>query len=128
MAKRVTLADIARAASSVSVATVSMVLRNRAAAIPPETRQRIRETARSLGYAPRSPRPPRPHAVDTLGVILKGHGAAAAARESLLFGHPGGHRRVCRRRHMNLLYSALPGYSDNCPLEYPRFSLVERPD
>ncbi len=119
MAKRVTLADIARE-SSVSVATVSMVLRNRAAAIPPETRQRIRETARSLGYAPRSPRPPRPHAVDTLGVILKGHGAQPLRENPFYSGILAGIDELCRRRHMNLLYSALPVDSDNCPLEYPR--------
>src|SRR6516225_9965879 len=51
-AKRVTLTDVA-AASGVSRATVSFVLRNSPdQSISPATRERVRQAARDLGYVP----------------------------------------------------------------------------
>src|SRR6516164_7453881 len=51
-AKRVTLSDVA-AASGVSRATVSFVLRNSPdQSISPATRERVRQAARDLGYVP----------------------------------------------------------------------------
>jgi LacI family transcriptional regulator len=119
MTKRVTLADIAQE-SGVSVATVSMVLRERAGAIPPETQRRIRDSARTLGYSPRTPRPTRARAVDTLGVIIKGKDEQPMRDNPFYSGILAGIEDTCRRNHINLFYSAIPVDSDNCPTEYPR--------
>jgi LacI family transcriptional regulator len=119
MTKRVTLADIARE-SGVSVATVSMVLRDQASGIPIETRRRIRESAHRLGYSPRAPRPVRSHAVNTLGVLVKGKGEQPMRDNPFYSGILAGIEDACRRKHIDLLYSAIPVDGDNCPIEYPR--------
>lgn len=69
MSKRVGIKDVARAAG-VSVATVSLALNDTDARIPAATRERVRTTAREIGYTPntlaRSLRRGRTH---TIGLI-----------------------------------------------------------
>ena len=53
MGRKVTIEDVARQ-SNASSATVSLVLRQKPG-ISPETRQRVLDAARSLGYQSRTP-------------------------------------------------------------------------
>src|SRR4051794_17777600 len=74
MAKQVTLSDIAHE-SNVSLSTVSLVLREKPG-IPPETRERVLNAARALGYQPKNssglntePQPARK--LRTISLIVK---------------------------------------------------------
>ncbi len=116
MTKRTTLADIARECD-VSVATVSMVLRNKAASISPETRNRIRVTARTLGYTPRSSRDPDAGAI---GVVIKSTDDGPMRDNPFYVGILAGIEDACRRLHTNLLYATLPVDENNCPTHFPR--------
>jgi LacI family transcriptional regulator len=117
--KRVTLSDIAEK-SNVSLTTVSLVLRNKAGAtIPSETRQRVLETARDLGYHLKVPLDAR-RAVNQIGILLR------AREDDLPLANPfyshilAGIEAACRQNRFNLLSATLPVDDDNYPLERPR--------
>ena len=121
MAKRVTLADVARVAG-VSIAAASMVLRDRPG-IPLATRQRVTSAARSLGYVPRAS-PPHletvPGSIDTLGVVVK-FDYATPPRANPFYAHViAGIEETCRQRNINLLYAMMPVDRNNVPVQVPR--------
>ncbi len=118
-AKRVTLSDIAEK-SDVSLTTVSLVLRNKTGSgIPSETRQRVLETARDLGYRVKAPLEAR-QAVNQIGILLR------AREDDLPLANPfyshiiAGIEAACRQNRFNLLSATLPVNDDNVPLERPR--------
>ena len=118
-AKRVTLSDIAEK-SSVSLTTVSLVLRNKAGgAIPSETRQRVLNTARDLGYRVKAPLQAR-QTLNQIGILLR------AREDDLPLANPfystifAGIEAACRQHRLNLLSATLPVNDDNYPLERPR--------
>ncbi len=118
--KRVTLADIAKR-SDVSLTTVSLVLRNKAGSgIPMDTRQRVLDTARSLGYHVKSPAETR-QTINQIGILLR------AREDDLPLANPfystilAGIEAACRQNRINLLSATLPVNDDNYPLEIPRF-------
>jgi LacI family transcriptional regulator, galactose operon repressor len=118
-AKRITLSAIA-AKSDVSLTTVSLVLRNKSGSgIPAETRQRILDTARDLGYRVKPPVEGR-QALNQIGILLR------AREDDLPLANPfystilAGIEAACRQNRFNLLSATLPVNDDNYPLEIPR--------
>ena len=118
-AKRVTLSDIAEQ-SDVSLTTVSLVLRNKfGSGIPAETRQRVLDTARDLGYRGKSPTEAR-QTLNQIGILLR------AREDDLPLANPfystilAGIEAACRQNRFNLLSATLPVNDDNYPLEIPR--------
>jgi LacI family transcriptional regulator len=128
--KRVTLADIAKK-SGVSLTTVSLVLRNKSGAgIPPETRQRVLDTARDLGYRLKvsgSTEQPR-QTLTQIGVVLR------AREDDLPLANPfysyilAGIEAACRQNRLNFLSATLPVNADNYPIEVPRLLEEEHVD
>ena len=118
-AKRITLSDIAEQ-SEVSLTTVSLVLRNKfSSGIPAETRQRVLDTARTLGYRVKSPLEAR-QSLNQIGILLR------AREDDLPLANPfystilAGIDAACRQNRFNLLSATLPVDDDNYPLEIPR--------
>ncbi len=94
MTKRVTIEDVARA-SHVSVATVSLVMRGRTG-INIETRKRVEQVARALGYQRRKAR--SEHHVQRISVLMRHHQASLNEMSPLYAGVLSGIEDVCRRR------------------------------
>lgn len=94
MKKRVTIEDVARA-SHVSVATVSLVMRGRAG-INIETRKRVEQMARALGYQRRKSH--REHHVQRISVLMRQLGNTTLDAQPLDDGILRGVEDVCRRR------------------------------
>jgi LacI family transcriptional regulator len=118
-AKRVTLSDIAEQ-SDVSPTTVSLVLRNKSGSgIPAETRQRVLDIARDLGYRVKPPAEGR-QTLNQIGILLR------AREDDLPLADPfystilAGIEAGCRQNRFNLLSATLPVNDDNYPLERPR--------
>jgi LacI family transcriptional regulator len=123
MNKPVKLADIARK-SKVSVSTVSLVLRDKPG-IPPETRERVLNAAKALGYRPkRFPKPgdpPRPIGkLHSLGLVIKTEPDTPPTANPFYSQVLAGIEDACRRRKINLLYTTLPVDANNLPTETPR--------
>ncbi len=130
MAKKVTLADIARN-SAVSLSTVSLVLRNKPG-IPPETRQRVLEIAQALGYRPKSRsghhKQPNQPALRSLGVIIKIDHDVPPPANPFYLHVMAGIEEACRKQKINLLYATLPVDEDNVPVEVPRLLTEQHAD
>jgi LacI family transcriptional regulator, galactose operon repressor len=128
-ARRVTIGDVARA-SKTSVSTVSLVLRSKPG-IGLETRRRVLEAARVLGYRRQSPTPPSPgSATRTIGLILR---ARARSRDvALPIVNPfyswvvAGVDAAAREQRLNLLYASVPVDQENRPIDLPRY-LLDQP-
>lgn len=123
-AKKITLADVAKQ-SAVSLTTVSLVLRNKpGVGIPAETRRRVLDTARDLGYRVKTPLKVR-QGLTTIGVILK------ARADDLPLANPfyshvyAGIEAACRLNRLNLLNASLPVDENNIPIELPRMLEAE---
>ncbi|MBV9789637.1 MAG: LacI family DNA-binding transcriptional regulator [Chloroflexi bacterium] len=122
MGQRVTLGDIARQ-SNVSLATVSLVLRDKPG-INEETRQRVLDVARGLGYRSR----PQAeflltHNLQQVGLLMKAQ-AGEPPYSNPFYGHViAGIEAACRRQQINLLFAAVPVDEDNHPEELPRMLL-----
>jgi LacI family transcriptional regulator len=122
--KRVTLSDIAEK-SNVSLTTVSLVLRNKSGVgIPVETRQRVLETARGLGYRMKVPVEIR-QGVNQIGVVLKAHGDDLPLTNPFI--HTSGGYRSSLPERMNLLSATLP-VAPTPPTDLPRFVEEEHVD
>jgi LacI family transcriptional regulator len=127
--RRVTIGDIARA-SKTSVSTVSLVLRSKPG-IGLDTRRRVLEAARTLGYRRQSPAPqPGAQATRNIGLILR---ARARSRDvALPIVNPfyswvvAGIDAAAREQRLNLLYASLPVDQDNRPIDLPRH-LLDQP-
>ena len=116
--KRVTLADVARVAG-VSSAAVSLAVRGEPG-VSRETRDRIVETARRLGYRGVARTSQRRSRQVTIGLIIKApHGDAPEVNR---FYSPvmAGIEEICRIRDVDLLFAAMPVDDEYYPLEVPR--------
>ena len=121
--KRVTLADVARE-SALSPAAVSLALRGEAG-VSRETRDRVVENARRLGYRGGARSSVRRGRQTTVGLIIKApHGDAPEVNR---FYAPvmTGIEEICRIREVDLLFAAMPVDDQYYPLEVPRL-LSER--
>lgn len=119
MARRITLEEIARE-SGVSLATVSLVLRDKPG-VNAETRRRVLETARDLGYRKkRSTEQASQKDIQQIGVVMKAR--ADDIPQSNPFYSPvlAGIEFVCRKQHINLLYATVPVDAENHVAELPR--------
>lgn len=119
---RVTMADIADK-SGVSLSTVSLVLRDKPG-VGDDTRERVQQVARDLGYVPNRPAGSAGLVRADIGLILKSE-PAHAPRANPFYSHVlAGIEDACRSRQANLLYATMPVDQDSYPLELPRL-LVE---
>jgi len=129
MRRRVTIQDIARH-SNASITTVSMVLRNKPG-IGEETRRRVLESARELGYQRRSPIADK-RDLRTVAMILRARTNSATARVPAV--NPfysdviSGIEMAARTERINLLYGTLAVDSDNRPYELPDHLLGQELD
>ncbi len=119
--ERATMAEIAEK-SGVSLSTVSLVLRDKAG-VGAETRQRVLEVARELGYVARRPAAARATAVSAVGLILKADPDSLPQANKFYSHVVAGIEMACRRRQVNLLYASMTVDEDSRPLELPRLLL-----
>jgi LacI family transcriptional regulator len=125
--RKVTLADIARDCG-VSVATVSLVLRNKPG-VGRETRQRVYDSARALGYIHTASNQARARRLpQVIGLIIKVRPDDLPATNSFYAPVLAGIEAVCRHTQVNLVYANLPVDPGNRPLEAPRLLLEQHVD
>lgn len=117
---RVNMADVARE-SGVSLSTVSMVLSDKPG-LPVETRQRVLNAVRALGYNPRRPTG-QTGILRTVGLIIKSQFNDIPRSDQFYSQVVAGIEAACRQRNLNLLYAAMSTDDFNRPLEIP--SLIE---
>ena len=104
--ERVTLEDIARR-SGVSLTTVSLVLRDKPG-INDETRQRVIDMARTLGYRRRTqPDAGTARSLNLVGMVSKTW-ADEVAPNPFYGPVAAGIEAACRRQQINLLYATVP--------------------
>jgi LacI family transcriptional regulator len=116
---KITIADIA-AKSGVSPTTVSLVLRDKPG-ISQETRQRVLDSAQSLGYMFTQPASKnQPSSIGSIGLIIKVEPNFEPLTNQFYAPVLAGIEAFCRRRQINLLYAHLPVDEDNNLLEAPR--------
>ena len=121
MSQRVTLEDIARK-SGVSPATVSLVLRDKPG-ITADTRQRVIEAARELGYAKLSPGDRGVAAAQMLhqvGIMIKAQVNDVPQVNPFYGPVIAGIEAACRRLQINVFLATVPVDQDNHPQELPR--------
>ena len=120
--KKVTLADVARD-SDVSPATVSLVLRNKPG-VGEETRRRVLESARALGYVYTPSNQAIGRALpDSFGVVIKSRPNDQPGSNSFYSAVLTGVETVCRRYQIKLVYANLLVDSKNNPIETPHLML-----
>lgn len=128
MRRRVTIQDIARH-SNASITTVSMVLRNKPG-IGEETRRRVLEAARELGYQRRTPADQRD--LRAVAMILRSRTSAASERvpgvNPFYSDVISGIEAAARKERINLLYGTLPVDRTNHPYELPDHLLQQELD
>ena len=103
--ERATMAEIAEQ-SGVSLSTVSLVLRDKAG-VGAETRQRVLDVARELGYVPRRPAAAHAPAISTVGLVLKADPDSLPAANKFYSHVVAGIEMACRRHQVNLLYATM---------------------
>jgi LacI family transcriptional regulator len=120
MRRRVTIQDIARH-SNTSVTTVSLVLRDKPG-IGDDTRQRVLDAARELGYRRRTPAADQ-QAVRSVAMILRARTSSARAEipgVNPFYGDViSGIERAARRVRINLIYGTIAVDRANVPYELP---------
>ncbi len=117
---KVTMSDIARA-SGLSLSTVSLALNDKPG-LPLETKLKVLNTARELGYRARTPTTVRTNALQTIGMIIKRSlGDEAPPSANIFFSHViAGIEFTCRHENIALMYATLPVDAHNNSLEIPR--------
>jgi len=119
--KRIGLEDIARE-SGVSISTVSLVLRDRPG-IPQETRQRVLETARVLGYRSRDNSLRRSSApsvaLKNVGVVIKAQPDNFPQTNQFYSHVLVGIEAACRQYKLNLIMATILVDDFNHPVEVP---------
>ncbi len=117
---KTTIADIAKA-SNVSPATVSLVLRDKPG-VGDQTRQRVLEAARTLGYVPPAtlPRNSMAAQLKNIGLIMKVDRSDPPDINHFYSPVVTGIEAVCRQQNSHLIYANLPVDDHNQPLELPR--------
>ena len=124
---KITMADIARR-SGFSLSTVSLALNNKPG-LPEETRIKVLDAARDLGYELRTQPslPPHPVLLQSIGMLVKrSQGDLDPPSSNIFFSHIiAGIEAGCRQENISLLYSTLPVDENTNSLEIPR--LIEDP-
>jgi LacI family transcriptional regulator len=121
--ERITMAKIAEQ-SGVSLSTVSLVLRDKPG-VGSDTRERVLEVARDLGYIPKKLTSPYTPALTNVGLILKAD-PEYVPQPNRFYSHVvAGIEMACRRQHVNLLYATLTVDEASHPLELPRLLVEE---
>lgn len=120
---RTTMADIAEQ-SGVSVSTVSLVLREKPG-VGLDTRRRVLQVARDLGYIPQNQTASYTPALTNIGLILKADPDSVPQANKFYSHVVAGIEMACRRRHVNLLYATMTVDEDSYTLELPRMLVEE---
>jgi LacI family transcriptional regulator len=117
---KVTMSDIARE-SGLSLSTVSLALNDKPG-LPLETRLKVVNAARELGYPVRSLSSSRTPSLRTIGMLVKRSlGDEAPPSTNIFFSHViSGIEAACRRENISLMYSSLLVDVHNNSLEIPR--------
>lgn len=119
-----TMGDIARQ-SGVSLATVSLVLRDKPG-INGDTRQRVINVARTLGYRKRPQMSlVAAKSVRQVGLLNKARPEDQPQNNQFYLPVVAGIEAACRRQQINLLYATVPVDADNHPQELPRMLLED---
>lgn len=126
--EKVTITDIAKA-SSVSPATVSLVLRDKAG-ISEETRQRVLETAQSLGYIPPATTRKEQTGIQykQIGLVMKLDPERPDETNHFYSPVVTGIEQICRQWKSNLLYANIPVDQFSQPAELPWMLTEEQLD
>lgn len=115
---RVKLLDIARV-SGVSLTAVSLAL-NEKPGISQETRTRVLEVARSLGYRFKAPVSPTPgKTIKTIGLLVKSDSENEPHANYFYSSVIDGIESACRHMGIDLMFANVPVDSDNCPFSIP---------
>ena len=114
---RVTMADVA-GQSGVSLSTVSLVLRDKPG-VGADTRQRVLETAKALGYHPKNDTR-FSSSIANIGLIFKSMPDQIPQANPFYSHVLAGIEAACRQWHLNLLLATMPVDQDSYPLEIPR--------
>lgn len=124
---KVTIADVAKA-SSVSPATVSLVLRNKPG-VGSKTRQRVVAAAQSMGYIhkPSLTTQKRP-LLNNIGLIIRTRPDDPLSANDFYAPVLSGIEHACRQRQANLMIANLPVDDNNHPLETPLLLTNEQID
>lgn len=114
------MSDIARE-SGLSLSTVSLALNDKPG-LPLETRLKVVNVARELGYPVRSLAASRTSSLRTVGMLVKRSlGDDAPPSTNIFFSHViSGIEAACRRENISLMYSSLLVDAHNSSLEVPR--------
>ena len=116
MEERVTLNHVAQE-SGVSLATVSLVLRNRPG-ISSETRARVLEAVERLGYQVRVPASlPKNEKISRIGMLVRMESSVTPQMNPFYSRVMSGIEEACRRNGLSLLYATLPVDENNHPLD-----------
>jgi LacI family transcriptional regulator len=115
---RVNMANVARE-SGVSLSTVSMVFSDKPG-LPAETRQRVLNTARILGYNPRRISTSGPTGtLRTVGLLVKSQFNEIPRSDQFYSLVLSGIEAACRARGLSLMYATMSTDVYNHPLEIP---------
>jgi LacI family transcriptional regulator len=118
MDERITLSDVAQE-SGVSLATVSLVLRNRPG-ISRETRARVLDVVDRLGYQVKVPFPStRRGQISRIGMLVRMESSVAPQMNPFYSRVMSGIEEACRRNSLSLLYATLPVDENNHPVDIP---------
>lgn len=120
------MADVA-AASGVSTATVSLVLRDKPG-VGEETRQRVLDAAQSLGYIVKPALQAAHPVAARVGVIVKVRPDDIPAANSFYAPVLAGIEAVCRANQINLMYANMPVDVHNNPIDPPRLLTGDHTD
>jgi DNA-binding LacI/PurR family transcriptional regulator len=116
MNERVTINHVAQE-SGVSLATVSLVLRNRPG-ISPETRARVLEVVERLGYQIKSPPASAKRGrLSRIGMFVRMESSVSPQMNPFYSRVMSGIEEACRRNGISLLYATLPVDENNHPVE-----------
>ena len=113
MHERVTLNHVAQE-SGVSLATASLVLRNRPG-ISSETRTRVLETVERLGYQVKAPA--KRGQLSRIGMFVRMESSVTPQMNPFYSRVMSGIEEACRRNGISLLYATLPVDENNHPVE-----------
>lgn len=116
MNERVTINHVAQE-SGVSLATVSLVLRNRPG-ISLETRAKVLEVVERLGYRVKAPSSSRKHGqISRIGMFVRMESGVTPPMNPFYSRVMSGIEEACRRNGISLLYTTLPVDENNHPVE-----------
>lgn len=119
MNQQVTMEAVAEL-SGVSISTVSLVLRAKPG-INAETRKRVLEAARKLGYGRKYLTVSQsPTELSHIGLVMKSRAGHSAVVNQFYSHVIAGIEAACRKQQINLLYATIPVDEENHPIELPR--------